>query len=264
MAAPTLVNHGGGSTDAGGAWTATCFAPAASGNIIIFYAVQCGGTNWAVTSADQGQEVGSTTNITSLAGTSGSWTRLDFEYGAGNCKTLVYIGRSTGTSAPVITGSNSTSEDLYWAFLEYSGVSTGTTLANVIENTSPTETGVLNGSNLTVQSVQWAGSIIHAPLTTTGDDRLGVMLGFVTDAVTLGTPSSPWQSWSFYSSSSGTDGSVAMWKADMPSATSTTIETKAFSPSTPGYGKSISFALLPVYTAPPAAGYPYTGGGYYP
>src|SRR3989304_6193889 len=109
MAAPTYVNASTGNEDIAGAWTATCHAPAAAGNIIILHVYQDGTTDGAVTFT-------SATNIENLAGTDNAWTAIG-EYSVGASdegRHYLWIGRSLSTTAPTFTGGNSTSEDLFY------------------------------------------------------------------------------------------------------------------------------------------------------
>src|SRR5262245_20534320 len=111
MAAPSFVNAGTGATDAGGAWTYTCQASGAAGRVFVAHILQDGTTGGATT-------VTGSSNINDLSGAAG-WTNI---FGAGGAQEVgnprsglhyIFIGRATSTSAPTISGGNSTSEDLY-------------------------------------------------------------------------------------------------------------------------------------------------------
>jgi hypothetical protein len=187
-----------GATDSTGAWTATCHAPTA-GHIIIFHLLQ-DGTGAAST-------ITSTTNIEDLAGTDGAWTVVGT--GAVGSATLanqrIWIGRSLSTSAPVITGANSSGDDGYWRFYEFSNVSTGTTLATVIEN-------VTAGAIVTGAATD--GTVADASVTTLDLERLAINLIGVSDdnaiAAFTGQTGGTWVNNAGYADSAGTDGSIEL------------------------------------------------------
>jgi len=147
MAAPTYVKASTGSTDAGGAWTHTCAAPAASGRLMILQVIQTVVTGTVT--------VSSVTNMNNLAGTANVMTTGPALTTA-NLKLYTFLGRSTGTSAPVVTGGNSGTDDIYIRCYEFNNCSAGTTLASVIENVSPGaslstsgDTSTVNGCDVT-------------------------------------------------------------------------------------------------------------------
>src|SRR3990172_6421901 len=151
--AVTYVNASTPNTDAGGAFTVTGMAPGAAGRIIILQIFQDGTTNGAVTQT-------SATNITALGGTANTWTAIgEYTVGASDeGRQYLWVGRSTGTSAPTFTGGNSTSEDLYCRMYEFSGVdANATTLAGILENatagTIGNGSGTSSAGDLTVKDV---------------------------------------------------------------------------------------------------------------
>jgi len=205
MAAPRFVAASTGATDAGGAWTATGHAPAQAGNLIVFHYLQDGTTNNA-------SALTSGTNINAIDGTANTWTKIGPlpsgnwpVGGSGEAWQYIWVGRSTGTSAPTASGTNSTSEDLYWRFYEFADVATGTALAEVIENVTSGGRGYSNGTSATASdhSVQ-----------TLGPDRLALNFVAVNDdnaiARFTGQTGGDWTEVAEYAESSGTDGAVQL------------------------------------------------------
>lgn len=202
MTVPSFVNASTGGTDAMGAWSATCHAPSAAGRIIIFQVIQDGTTTGAVTYTGN-------SNINDLAGSAG-WTLVCSEQVCGSptaALQTIYIGRSTGTSAPTISGGNSTSEDLYWRFYEFSDASTGTTLATVIENSTAGATA--NGAGT-------SASVDDTGVTTLGIDRLCLNFVGINDdnaiSAFTGATGGSWSLWppDPYAESSGTDAAIGL------------------------------------------------------
>ena len=199
MVAPVYIAASTGATDAGGAWTATCHAPGAAGRVIILQVLQDGATSGAVA-------VTGSTNINNLAGSAG-WTSIgSFAVGSATAAYQhLWIGRSTGTSAPTASGTNSTSEDLYWRFYEFNNGSTGTTLATVIENGT---------AGATANEVGTSSTAADAGVTTLGSDRLALNFVAVNDdnaiAEFSGEAGGEWSLLGTYAESSGTDGAVGL------------------------------------------------------
>lgn len=131
QAGPIFADASVGAPDAGGAWSFTGTIGEA-GNIFIVQFLQDGATDGAIA-------VTSAFNIEDLAGTDGAWTQIPGPNGDGSfpvgsaARQFLYIGRALGPSTPTIGGTNSTSEDLFGRIYRFRGVSTGTTLATVIE-----------------------------------------------------------------------------------------------------------------------------------
>jgi len=183
MAAPSYVNAGTGATDAGGAWSYTCQASAAAGRVFIVQILQDGTTTGAVTSV-----VG--TNIENLGGTDNVWTAVAVNQAVGSSTAAlqhIYIGRALSTSAPTISGANSTSEDLYIRSYQFTDVSTGTTLATVIENGT---------AGATANGVATSNTAADTGVTTLGVDRLALNLVGVGDDNGIATFSSFSEAWS--------------------------------------------------------------------
>lgn len=210
MAAPSFVSSGTGATDAQGAWTYSGAASVA-GNVVILQILQDGTTGGAVT-------LTSATNIENLAGTDNAWTSI----GTFNCGSPtgalqhLWIGRLINTSAPTASGGNSTSEDLYMRTYTYSSVNTGTTLADVIENSTAGSTANGTGTSATVSDTG---------VTTLGADRLALNFYAANDDVVggefSGESGGDWGS-AFsvqqYAEASGTDGALQMHGANMAAA----------------------------------------------
>ena len=211
MAAPNLVSGGIGVTDAGGAWTYTCGNPVAAGRVVVVQILQDGTTTGALTSI-----VG--TNIENLAGTDNVWTVVAVDQPCGDPTAAlqhVYIGRTINTSAPTISGGNSTSEDLYITDGGFNNVNTGTTLAAVIENGSAGATAneVGTGTTVTDTAVQTLGpDRLAVNLTGGNDDPTDFALAFT------GESGGNWETANSFGSSSGTDGSVNFQVATIASA----------------------------------------------
>lgn len=211
--APVYRDVQTGATDAGGAWSYTCQTGAA-GDVFIVQILQDGATTGALTSV-----VGS--NIENLAGTDNVWTIVpepgpsnDWIIGASNeARCRIYIGRATGTSAPTISGANSTSEDLYIRSYRFQNVSTGTTLADVIENAT---------AGVAARSTGTSNTASDAGVTTLGPDRLALNFVAVNDdnaiALFTGMSGGTWVEVAEYAESSGTDGAIQMQYALIDSA----------------------------------------------
>jgi hypothetical protein len=209
MAAPSFVKASTGATDAGGAWTATGAIASAVGNVIIAQVLQDGNTaTIAITGAS---------NIENLAGTDNQWTEVapgQFVGDTWAATQRLWIGRAINTTtAPTISGTNDTSEDLYWRFYEFTNVSTGTTLATVIENIGGTSDLYANGAGTSV-------TISDTGVTTSGPDRLALQLVAANDDIAIdafaGETGGDWvEAVAEYAESSGTDGAVQLQTADV-------------------------------------------------
>jgi hypothetical protein len=212
VAAPSFIAASTGLTDATGAFVATGHAPGAAGRIIVFQVLQDGATAGAVTFT-------SATNIENLAGTDNAWTQIPGPLtngawavgGTPEAHQYIFIGRSLSTSAPTFTGGNSTSEDTYWRFYEFTDVSTGTTLATVIENIGGTSDLYANGAGTGV-------TISDTGVTTSGPDRLALQLVAANDDIAIDAFASEtggdWvEAVAEYAESSGTDGAVQLQTA---------------------------------------------------
>lgn len=211
MAAPTFVAASTGATDATGAWSHTGATPGAAGRIMIFQLLNDGNTTLpdpVFTSA---------TNIEDLAGTDNTWTEMvpgGVQVGSpGAAIGYAFIGRSLSSSAPTISGTSVSNEDLYMRMYEFQDVATGTTLATVIENGA--------GTHGTASST--AAAIVDREVVTNGTDRLAVQLIYVDDdnalAAFAGETGGDWtEPVAEYAESAGTDGCIGIQTAAMSSA----------------------------------------------
>jgi len=238
MAAPTYITASTGTTDAGGAWSHTSAVPSAAGNIYIVQVVQ-DGTGANTISVD------SVTNAENLAGTDGVLTSIgEFNIGSAVAASQhLWIGRSLNTSAMVITGGNTGTDDLYIRVYEFSGVSLGTTLATVIENVTAGSTTTGAGTSTTVAD---------AAVTTLGSNRLALnFIGFNDDLTGFtgsftGETGGNWVSVASYGSSTGTDGALNLNTATIASAG--TIDGGTMTITSMAWG-CVGFALKPAGTA---------------
>lgn len=217
MAAPTFVAASTGTTDASGAWAHTCMAPGAAGRLILVH-ILSDGTNPTVASV-----VG--TNITNIAGTSNVWTQMSgtapsgWQVGAPSAYHFVFAGRSTGTTAPTISGANSGGDDLYIRAYEFNNANTSTTLGEVFENG-----GVDMVSGDPLLGVQGTGTTVSdCGVTTNGEDRLacnfvGVNLNTSIAAFTGMTGGTWVEAVAEFSTTTGTDAALQLQTAAMASA----------------------------------------------
>ena len=207
MTAPTFVAASTGATDATGAWVATCHAPGAAGRLIILQVLQDGsGAAPTFTSA---------TNIEDLTGTDNAWTVLGTAVvgTSSEAKHHLWVGRSLSTSAPTFTGGNSSGDDLYFRCYEFQDVNTGTTLSDILENTTAGTISTDNATNATMTPRN---------VGTTASDRLAINFCAVNDDVTIalitGMSGGTWVEVAEYSDSGGTDGAIQLQYAAMPTA----------------------------------------------
>jgi len=210
MAAPTFVSAGTGATDAGGAWSYTCQASDAAGRIFIVQILQDGPSAGALTSI-----VG--TNVESLDGTDNTWTLIRSATVGASDEALqhLYIGRALSTSAPTISGANSSTDDIYIRSYQFTDVSTGTTLATVIENDA-------GADDLTTSFAGTSATAEDAVVTTFGANRLALNFLAVNDdnpiAQFSGQSGGTWVEVAEYATATGTDGAIQLQHAAMASA----------------------------------------------
>jgi hypothetical protein len=203
-------------------------------------------------SASNAVSVTSVTNIEDLAGTDNVMTFINdlntalTNVGAGGTPPAyhsVWLGRALNTTAPVVTGANSGADDIYIRMYEFADVSTGTTLASVIENNQ--------GTGSFAGKWGWAAetstTVADVVVETLGPDRLA--LNFVAindDAMGLnaftGESGGTWAlATSIYETATGTDGTLGLMSASMPSAA--TINGGSDTITSAGWGV-IGFALI--------------------
>jgi hypothetical protein len=203
MAAPRFHASGIGATDAGGAWQVSsnlAYTSASIGNVIVLQILQDGTTSGAV----------SLTSVSYAAALDGTDSTMSYigEFAVGSPTAALqhlWIGRRTSSQTPIAYGSNSTSEDVYCRFYEFADVSTGTTLADVIENAS---------AGATVNTVGTSATAADSSVTTLGPDRLAVNFVAVNDdnaiAQFSGQTGGTWIKVAEYAESSGTDGAIQL------------------------------------------------------
>jgi len=237
----SFVTASTGATDAGGAWSHTTAAPSAAGNIIIVQVIQDG------TTSSSAITITSATNVENLAGTDNVFTTLASGQAVGSAATgyqYLFIGRSLSTSAIVITGANSTNDDIYVRAYEFSGVHTGTTLSDVIENST---------AGTAVNEAGTSTSCLDTGVTTLGTNRLALNFVALSDdsmglAAFAGETGGDWTlATAIYESATGTDGTLGLMNAAIASAG--TINGGSDTITSIGWGV-IGFALIP-YVAPP-------------
>lgn len=199
MAVPSYRQASTGTTDATGAWTHTGPVPFAAGNFYLVHVLQDG------VAADVA--IDSVTNAEALDGTDNTLTKIgEFDVGSAVAASQhLWVGRALNTSAMVITGSNAGGDDVYVRVYEFFNVSTGTTLAEVIENSSAGGTTNSAGTSATAED---------ASVTTLGYDRLVVNLVGVNDDNAIseftGETGGDWFLQESYADSGGTDGAIGL------------------------------------------------------
>jgi len=210
MAAPSLVTSSAGATDAGTGWSYTGTGAGAAGRLMLLHVLQDGSTSAGAVS------VTSVTNIENLAGTDNVMTAVTAGTTVGS-PTVAYhgfwLGRSLNTTAPVVTGGNTTSDDIYIRMYEFENVSAGTTVATVIEN----------GVAAYEFSRSTDTTVVQVSTTTNGPDRLAISLVAINDDATgiaayTGTSGGTWTMAASYETATGTDGTLALMTATMASA----------------------------------------------
>lgn len=213
QAAIGYVTASTGAADATGAWSYTTSAPSAAGNLIIIQVLQDANTSATPIS------ISSATNVEDLAGTDNVFTSLSTGNAVGSGtiagRQHLFIGRALNTSAIVITGANSTADDIFVRAYEFSGVAKGTTLSAVIENsTAGTAT---NGAGTSTTCSDTA-------VVTLGADRLALNFVAITDDATnlaafAGETGGDWAlATAIYETATGTDGTLGLMSATVASA----------------------------------------------
>lgn len=234
---PLFVDAAAGAIDIAGAWSYTCQAPGASGRLIIVQLLQDGTTAGAVT-------VTGATNITSITGTANAWTALKTEQAVGSASAAlqsVYAGRSTGTSAPTISGGNSTSEDVATRSYQFFNASAGATVATVIENS--TAGNATNGAGTST-------SVADTAVVTTAASRLAcnfIAVGSANRASELTAMSgATGGTWAYavaaYGTATGLGATLALTTATMSASGTIDGATDAITSSAWGV---IGFAIIP-------------------
>ena len=229
MAAPAANSYPAGATDATGDWSFS-FPSSASYSFILFFVFQDGATGGAVT------QTGSS-NVNTLAGSAGlTYVGTRVVGSPTNGYLHLYCGRKITPAVNVgISGTNSTSEDIYCCIIEFGNVNTGTTLAAVMENGTAGSWANIVGLSATAEAPD---------ITTLGPDRLGILITSVNDdnAVAAYTSPGTWTVIQHYAESSGTDGCIDVQVRTISSATTVSPGTSSITDSD-SWGV-ISFALI--------------------
>lgn len=231
MAAPSFVQAGTGQVSTTTAVNASVNTTV--GNVIICAIMQDG------TSA--GEPFDSVdASVEDLAGTNNTLTKIG-AFDVGNpaaAKLHIYIGRSIASPATCRATANSVGgDDCYIRVFDFSNVSTGTTLATVIENSTAGSTTNGAGTSTTVSD---------SAVTTIGTDRLAVNFGGINDdatgiAVFTGMTGGTWTDFQSFESSTGTDGTVFFEDCVLTSAG--TIDGGSDTITSDGWGV-VGFALI--------------------
>jgi hypothetical protein len=234
MATPAYVTASAGTTDASGAWTHTGPSPGAAGRLYLVHVLQ-DGTNAGVPA------ITSVTNAENLSGVDNVLTKVG-QFDVGNpaaARHHVWLGRSLNTSAMVITGTNSGGDDVYVRVYVFSGASTSTDLAHVIEN------GTRGG---TVVSTGTSNTAADASVTSLGPDRLAINLLAIDDdnpvGAFTGQTGGTWaETVAEYATATGTDGCIQIQTATITAAG--TIDGGTASITDSDNWGVVGFALLP-------------------
>jgi hypothetical protein len=214
-----------------------------AGNIIILQIVADGDSDLnAVTFNDTNN------TVEALDGTDNTMTVITApsQIGTSASSHWIYIGRSmvTGTVSIDVTTAG---EDIYLRVYEFSGVNTGTTLADVIENASAG--AFINGTGN-------SASVADTTVTTLGADRLALnFIGVNDDSVAAyssftSETGGDWTLTDEFEASAGTDSAILLQTAPMASAG--TIDGGTMAMDSDPWGV-IGFALIPPSGAAPAS-----------
>lgn len=162
------------------------------------------------------------TNIENLVGDPSGLTHINTPSGVLNVGSptagqgVLHIGRVTVNGTVSFNCRPNSGNDAYVRIYEFSGVSTGTTLATVIENGS---------AGVAVDAQATSATVSDVGVTTLGPDRLACNFIFVGDDNQLELTAMTGETggdWVYpvaaFGSATGTDGAIALVTADMPSA----------------------------------------------
>lgn len=246
MAAPAYVTAGSGVVSQTTAVN-VALSPSTIGSVYILQVLQDGTTAGEPTTFLAGNS-----NLENLAGTDDAMTKIGaFDVGsAATAKQHLYIGRGIGTSGALatVTANSVGGNDCYARLYEFSGVHTGTTLSDVIENSTAGSTTNTAGTSAT---------IADAGVTTLGADRLA--LNFVggnddnaLDAFTGETGGDWTEAVAEYATATGTDAAIGLQIATIASAGTIDGGTDGWADAADSWGV-VGFALIPATAAVPAS-----------
>lgn len=218
-------------------------AGATVGNVIVLHCLTDAageGFSNTIVSGAEALDTG-TTNLTVVATTQAVGNPTAATQG-------IRIGRAT-TTTPTIAVAGTATGDCYYRLYEFSGVASGTTLSDVLENSSAGATS--NGTPGT------SATISDTAVVTLGSDRLALnfigvnddnQADFDTEAFT-GMTGGTWVSGGSYGTATGTDGAIGLQYATMASAG--TIDGGTLTMVASDSWGVIGFALIPEVTYVP-------------
>lgn len=241
MAAPAFVQAGAGALWQSGGAVSVSMSGVTVGNFVIAQAL--------VDGADDAVTVNvSSSSIDDLASTGGGLTSVTAGPGDASVGSPaaggqhIYVGRALTTTSTILI--SSAGADVYARLYEFSGVNAGTTLADVIENSTAGAYAKAAGSSATVADVG---------VTTLGADRLALNFIAVNDdnqAELTSMTGETGGDWTYpvaaYGSATGTDGAIGLVTATMAAAG--TIDGGTDTITSDGWGV-VGFALIPAVTA---------------
>ena len=213
MAAPTYVQSSAGAVITATSGNTGNLTGVTVGNFIVLQFLSDG-----TASAPGVTDTNSTIN--NVAGTSNSMTQISPGGGSPSAvgsptaaEQAIFLGRAAATTVNVDVFT--LGADMYVQLHEFTNVSTGTTIATVIEN------GVASGSSATGAGT--GTTVSDTGVTTLGADRLALNLIAINDDLTgiasfTGETGGNWAQVATFESSTGTDGTVALQTAAMASA----------------------------------------------
>lgn len=253
MAAPTFVGAGNGVAVTGTG--ATGFGKDSGingggdttpGNFLVIHVIQDGtGADGTLASS----AAASLTHVEDLAGTDEAITMLTGSPFAVGSPTAAkhFVGLARVLNAASTVTFQTAGDDWFGRVYEFSGVSTGTTLATVIENGS---------AGAAVNGVGSTAAISDTGVTTLGADRLAINLVAVNDDNLLdaftGETGGDWtEPVAEFASSGGTDAALGIQIATIASAGTINGGTDTMA-AADGWGV-VGFALLPAAAAAPAS-----------
>lgn len=216
MAAPSFLEAGTGLVAATGFGTVS--VTAAAGNLIMLHClIDAVDTLGCATPFDNVEDLaGTDARLTDIAGNSISTSDLftTSVVGAGSeARQVIAFGRAiadgTVNVSPVSTGAG----DIYARLYEFTGVHTGTTLSDILENSTA---GTIVNATGSVAAVADTG------VTTTGIERLAINAIAVNDDNALGSftgeTGGDWTLSADFGSATGTDGEIGLQTATIASA----------------------------------------------
>lgn len=244
MAAPAFVQASAGTVITGTSGTVSLTGCTAD-NFIIYQELNDGtGTNFVPNTIS---------NITLLNGSGTGLTDIntpDIEVTIGNpraAQMYLYCGRVTADGTVSLNSRPNAGDDTYCRIYEFSGVHTGTTLSDVIENSSAGTAADEAGTGTSVSDVG---------VTTLGSDRLACNFVGINDDATgfaafTGMSGGTWAlPVAIFESATGTDATIALVTATIASAG--TINGGSDTITSDGWGVR-GFALIPAAAAAPTS-----------